>query len=284
MSSVTFPNGETFASSAITPDGLNNLLQPLVASILGIDPVADPSRAYSAVRVGWQPQGQPAWQITEDVCIIRSEMAEDPFGEVRDRIWEPNNSSSITDAGGFTQVWKVHFTLYGPNCQDNGRLIVSAQSLDWVRTWTQGAITGVSVASPGAGYVAGDKVSVSEAGAYNGQLQVSSVGLSGTVSSLVLVPASQGYGYATSAAVPTTGGTGTGLTANITASSLYSLASYPRPIYAPELFMSQWWKRSDFDLLYNELVLESTSVSSAAGVNVTLVKESGLSTSFNVGQ
>jgi hypothetical protein len=31
----------------------------------------------------------------------------------------------------YTQIWGIHFTNYGPNCQDRARLIISALSLDW---------------------------------------------------------------------------------------------------------------------------------------------------------
>jgi hypothetical protein len=203
MSTTTFPNGQALASSALIPDGFAVIMQPLVAQILGIDPVADPDKAFTAVRIAWQQEGQPAWSITDDVCILRATVENDPYGRVRDGQFSPRDAASLTQRMSFTQVWNLHATLYGPNCQDRARLIVSAFSLDWVHD-------------------------------------------------------------------------------ALTASNLYAIADWPRPVYAPELFQGQWWKRADVDLKFNEMVNESLTVPSAAGVDVTLLKETGLSAEIHI--
>jgi hypothetical protein len=207
MTTSTFPNGDTLVSSALTPDSLATLIQALVAQILGFDP-ADPtqqSAAFSSVRVGWPEQGQPAWEISEDICIIRADLEDDPYSRVRDGIWGLNNAESLTKQMGFTQVWNAHLTLYGPNCADHARLILSAMAdLDWVHD-------------------------------------------------------------------------------SLAGNSLYLIVGPNRPTYAPEQFQGQWWKRADLSLKFNELVTESTTVSSADGVDVTLLKENGLTTEIKIG-
>jgi hypothetical protein len=70
----------------------------------------------------------------------------------------------------------------------------------------------------GTGYVVGDTVSVTQSGASNGQLRVSTVGVGGSVTGLTVIGNQQGTGYAIgSALVTTTSGAGTGLKVDITA-------------------------------------------------------------------
>lgn len=87
--------------------------------------------AWYAVRTEWPQEGAPAWGINEDICFIRATPADTPFSNVRDNIYAPNDSESITKQMAYTQPWDLHFCLYGPNCADRLRLIVSALSLDW---------------------------------------------------------------------------------------------------------------------------------------------------------
>ena len=133
MSNVTYPNGNgTLISTAQTPLGLETIFQSVMAQMLGINPVANPQTAWTAVRVAWQIQGQPAWAITDDVCIVRATADDAPFSRVRDNLWAENDDVSVILDMQFTQVWTIHATLYGPNCYDHARQIISALSLDWV--------------------------------------------------------------------------------------------------------------------------------------------------------
>lgn len=132
MSQTTFPNGQTLISSALTPAGINAIFQPLLAQILGIDPVQNPDQAYDAVRISWPTGGQLGWAITDDICFIRATADDDAFSQVRDEIYQPKDSTSLTKQMGFTQTWGIRLLLYGPNSYDRARLISSAMSLDWV--------------------------------------------------------------------------------------------------------------------------------------------------------
>ena len=207
MTTSTFPNGDTLVSSALNPDALATLLQSLVAQILGFDP-EDPdqqSAAFSSVRVSWPEQGQPAWEIGEDVCFVRAATEDEPYSRVRDGLWGVNDSETLTKHMAFTQVWSVYLTIYGPNCADHARLILSAVSdLDWVHDF-------------------------------------------------------------------------------LTGRNLHLLVAPNRPTYAPEHFQGQWWRRADLTLKLNELVNESTTVASAAGVDVTILTDSGLTTEITIG-
>ncbi len=203
MSSTTFPNGQTLTSTALTPDTFAAMMQTFIAQILGIDPAQDPEKAYSTVRIGWQKEGQPAWGIEENLCFLTPTLVDDPYSRVRDRQWDPKNTVSITETHSFTQVWKLHLTLYGPLSADRARLIISALSLDWLH----------------------DALAVQ---------------------------------------------------------NVYALTHRPRPAYVPEMFRGQWWKRTDLDLEFNERVLESVAIPSAAGVDVTLLKDTGLSAEIHI--
>ena len=132
MSNATFPNGLTLTSTALTPKALEVIVQGITAQILGFDPVANPAGAFDSVRVGWQGEGQPAWERTQDVCCVLCAAMNDPVSQFRDDTLVQNPDGSLTDEMAFTQVWKVHFTLYGPNCYDHARLISSCMSFAWV--------------------------------------------------------------------------------------------------------------------------------------------------------
>lgn len=81
------------------------------------------------------------------------------------------------------------------------------------------AISAVNVDAGFAGvnYVVGDIVGVTQAGASNGQLRVSTIGAGGAVTGLTVIVGQQGTGYSVANGLPTTGGSGTGLEVDITA-------------------------------------------------------------------
>jgi hypothetical protein len=136
MSNSTFSNGLTLQSSSLTPEAIATIFQAVTIQILGL-PLTPPSvapLAYKSVRVGWQQTGQPAWKIDEDTAIITAYPEDDPYSKVRDQSYDatPNLSPAINQNMSYTQVWKIHWTFYGPNAFDHARLLVSSMSLDWV--------------------------------------------------------------------------------------------------------------------------------------------------------
>lgn len=141
MSDNTFPNGTSLQSSALTPQEFATVFQTLTARILGYNiPSTDPQvnkNAYFAVRVGWQQTGQPAWKITEDVCVLTAYPLNDEYGRVRDQVYTYLDSVNLELDMSYTQVWTMHWSFYGPNAFDHARLIVSSMSLDWVHDYLQ---------------------------------------------------------------------------------------------------------------------------------------------------
>jgi hypothetical protein len=79
--------------------------------------------------------------------------------------------------------------------------------------------TAIGAATPGAGgtnYVVGDVVTVTQTGASFGQLKVTTISTGGVVTGLATITNQQGTGYSVASGLATTGGSGTGLTVNIT--------------------------------------------------------------------
>jgi hypothetical protein len=68
----------------------------------------------------------------------------------------------------------------------------------------------------------------------------------------------------------------------IEAANFYPVPDWRRPQYTKELFQGQWWPRADLDLKFNEEVLESITVSTAASVEVIIVKENGYTSNITV--
>ncbi len=139
MPTFTFANGQQLASTSFTPNDFHLLAQSIVAQILGYDPTQpdtdDADKAYSKVRVGWQQEGQPAWKICQDVCILRAVLENEPFAKTRDELYEDpyEDPAEFSRHMGYTQVWRLYLVFYGPNSDAHARLVLSAMVLDWVR-------------------------------------------------------------------------------------------------------------------------------------------------------
>ena len=87
----------------------------------------------------------------------------------------------------------------------------------------------MAIANPGANYRTGDIVAAVYPGASGGLAKVTGVSGSGAVSTLALIAPGEGY-QLSSSALPTTGGTGSGLTVNTTAINYFE----PLTLYVPD--------------------------------------------------
>ena len=97
------------------------------------------------------------------------------------------------------------------------------------------AIQSATISAGGTGYVVGDHIAVSQAGAQGAAYTVSGVGANGVVTALQSI--SQGTGYVAAQGVATTGGTGTGLALNITA-----IGQTPvQALTAARVTSATWW-------------------------------------------
>lgn len=129
MSSVTFPNGQAFTSTALTFLQMNVLMQALTTQMLGVN-TANP-RFNDFVRLDWPTGGQPGWKITEDVCFLRNVVVDDPYNRIRDKVSTVNDGITNTETWTYTRTWRTSFTVVGPNSLDNARLIKSALFLEF---------------------------------------------------------------------------------------------------------------------------------------------------------
>ena len=130
----TFANGIEFTSSANNPESIATIFQAIFGAVFGFQP-ADTAQ-YKAVRVGWQTEGQPFNTTSENTCYLMFTPDNDPYSQVRDSVLAANDDVSVGSSIGYTQVWKMHATLYGPECQARAALLVSCiaggPGLDWV--------------------------------------------------------------------------------------------------------------------------------------------------------
>lgn len=143
--SVTYPDGTTLTSSALTIQQISAVLQPAISGMLGI---SDPENT-PAVRIEYGPQGQPFSDITEDVCYFRCMPTEDPYTKIRERFnWGPNGwgnaqfgvqpyggtlsgDPALSEQWNYTNAWKIRMTFYGPNSYDRARTVRSGLYQDY---------------------------------------------------------------------------------------------------------------------------------------------------------
>lgn len=144
--SVTYPDGTTLVSSALTVQQIGVVLQPISLGMLGLPIAADSSN----VRLEWPTQGQPfVTSPTVDVCFLRCVTKDDPYDKIRDRFsWGPNGwgdgqfgrepfggtlsgNPALTEQWTYTRVWQIHWCFYGPNSTDNARALRSGLFQDY---------------------------------------------------------------------------------------------------------------------------------------------------------
>jgi hypothetical protein len=127
MASVTYPNGQTLTSTALSPQQINIVVQQITCGMLGINPV-DPSK----VRVDWQQQGQPDVALpTQDSCYISCVTQDVDYSRVRDRTYDGDSTAPINETWVYTRGWRVEWALYGPNSFDRARQVHSALFQDY---------------------------------------------------------------------------------------------------------------------------------------------------------
>lgn len=130
MGTVTqYPNGQTLVSNALTISAINDLIQSITCGMLGIDPV-DPEQ----VRCDWQIQGQPFQDPTEDICYILCTPRDGPYSKIRDMQMTQSGSGAnltLTENWGYTRIWRIRWTFYGPNGVDRARMVWSAMFMEY---------------------------------------------------------------------------------------------------------------------------------------------------------
>lgn len=124
MSSYPVPGVGTMTSTAYSAQAMQTLWQDLVLQCLGIAPSGPTdSVAYSAVRINWPTQGQPAWKITQDVAFVRAVEVPDAYNAAHEVQLNGQMGTTYPEQTIYTRVWEVGFTFYGPNSFDRARQV-----------------------------------------------------------------------------------------------------------------------------------------------------------------
>jgi len=125
MASITYPNGQTLTSTALTTQQVNILVQAITCGMLGINPVD-----VSAVRVDWQAQGQPDVALpSQDSCYVSCVLQDVEYSRVRDHTLA--GEGSVDETWVYTRGWRFEWVAYGPNSFDRMRAVHSALFQDY---------------------------------------------------------------------------------------------------------------------------------------------------------
>ena len=124
---VTYPDGTTLTSSALTIAQIGAILQPLTLGMLGL-PVIPTS---SLVRLQWPTQGAPFSDIGDDVCYLACVPKDDPYDRIRDRTNESAADPNLEEVWNYTRAWSIRWVFYGPNSTDYARALRSALYQDY---------------------------------------------------------------------------------------------------------------------------------------------------------
>ena len=73
------------------------------------------------VRLAWQQKGTPSWGIDEDICFIRVTPKDSPVARCSDVLYDKTTKKDeyATKEIGYTRVYTVDWTFYGPNSYDH---------------------------------------------------------------------------------------------------------------------------------------------------------------------
>lgn len=111
----------------LTPFTIQSVFQVVTLAALGLGvPVGPIDPLYALVRVDWQTQGQPTGTVTEDMVYVRAVEEDNPYNRIREVTYQPIDSVTMTHVTSYTRVWRVDWTLYGPNSFDRARVLRSA--------------------------------------------------------------------------------------------------------------------------------------------------------------
>lgn len=131
--------------------------------------------------------------------------------EIRQGVVDYENSLQIGQSAILSEYYGAALTAR-PNPDQP---LFSIRGL-WIGTTISSILTATVGASGGTGYVVGNVLTVVQGGASSGQVTVTTIGVSGVVTGISVLPPS-GIGYTIATNLATTGGAGTGCQVNVTA-------------------------------------------------------------------
>jgi len=105
---------------------LNEVFQEAVLKILGYTKSGSPEEysdaAYYAVRITNQTEGQPAWEVGEDVVFVRCLEEDERINREREEENADYLDNLLTSVS-YTRVIGLYLSIYGPNSFDNAQSI-----------------------------------------------------------------------------------------------------------------------------------------------------------------
>jgi hypothetical protein len=285
----------------LVPKSVETALQVLTINTLfnnsyinGTMPPPTPQQ-LAAVRVGWQQQGQPAMQISEDVCFVRCYEVDDSYNRTRDVdiVPNPNDTSpsggavqsvTIGNGGGFPQYSYGDLVTVSETGASGLVLLVNNTS-GGAFPGATGAITGIQIVSPGSGYTASGYLPVIGGHGVGATIAISSA------TPIVQVPNSPPQSVLQKVTYQRVWRTDWCLygpnsfdrarqirsalftqqlhdTFAALGLSLYLMTAVESPRRVPELFQKQWWERTDMYAEFNEGVTETVIIPTAASVEI----------------
>jgi Protein of unknown function (DUF3383) len=159
-------------------------------------------------------------------------------------------TTRIEEFGGLSSVLAAGFSTTSPEyiAADLYFSQSPTPQVLWIGLQNSTGINTIAVGTGGTGYLVGDIVGIVQTSASGGQATVAAISTGGVVTSLVLLNAGNGYTPATGLA--TSGGSGTGLTVNLTGTGETALQA----IIACQAASSKWYgvfccSTSDSDIL-----------------------------------
>lgn len=105
------------ADQVLTLKNIEEYIWTLETTLLGYDPT---NALYaSKVRRTWNPQGQPAFAITDDVAFFRVNSSTDPYSLAKNAQYSTLNSTTSNRNIQYTRAHEIQFSFYGPNGYNN---------------------------------------------------------------------------------------------------------------------------------------------------------------------
>lgn len=171
----------------------------------GVIPISD----VVQVSVSLTPTGVPNYNVNNMIII-----SADPFlvNPNTDLIRAYTDSNTIgNDVGFSTETYGQSEEVFAQQLN-----ILAGGGVLYVAQFQNGAIAAndLVIGAGGTNYVVGDSINVVQAGGVGGTATVNTVGMGGVVTGITI--SNVGYGYTVASGLATTGGSGTGLTVNIT--------------------------------------------------------------------
>ena len=163
------------------------------------------------VSVSLTPTGLPNFNVNNMILITSDPFLVNPNSDL---IRPYTDSNTIGEDVGFaTETYEQGEEVFAQQLN-----ILAGGGTLFVAQFQQGAISLAGLAiggDAGLDYIVGDSINIIQGGGVGGTATVTTIGAGGAVTGLVL--SNVGYGFSVANGLSTTGGSGTGLTVNITA-------------------------------------------------------------------